>query len=74
MVEQKKITKELMMQKELERKSKHLDDNTGDFDSIMDELIGKPGSPEREAFRREALEYCSQMEENENETLDVTDN
>jgi hypothetical protein len=73
-VGQKKITKELMMQKELERKSKHLNDNIGDFDSIMDKLLGKPGSPEREAFRREALEYCSQMEENENESLDVTDN
>jgi len=48
--------------------------NVGDFDSIMDEFLGKPGSPEREAFRREALEYYSQMEEKENETLDDSRN
>ena len=37
-------------------------EETGCYDSIMDTFFGKPGSPEREAFRREALEYCSQME------------
>jgi hypothetical protein len=58
----------------MEAKTITPNENVGVFDSIMDELLGKPGSPEREAFRREALEYCSQMEENENETLDGTDN
>lgn len=73
-VEREKMKEEKKIAKRRETKKITPNENVGDFDSIMDELLGKPGSPEREAFRREALEYCSQMEENENETLDVTDN
>lgn len=28
------------------------------FDEIMDALYGAPGTPQREAFRREAYAYC----------------
>ena len=34
-----------------------LTEDIGDFDVVMDEHLGKPGSPEREAFRREARDY-----------------
>ena len=33
-----------------------------EFDSVLDALYVKPGSPEREAFRREALEYAETMD------------
>ena len=33
-----------------------------EFDSVLDAIYGKPGSPEREAFRREALEYAENMD------------
>ena len=39
------------------------DKNVGDFDAILDEHCGKPGSPEREAFRREAAEYVAGMDD-----------
>lgn len=32
--------------------------NIGSFDDILDEQFGKPGTPERDAFRREAYSYC----------------
>ena len=28
------------------------------FDEVMDAMLGAPGTPEREAFRREAYAYC----------------
>ena len=34
-------------------------ENVRSLDIIMDELHGKPGSPEREAFRKEAAEYVA---------------
>ena len=34
-----------------------------EFDSVLDALYGKSGSPEREAFRREALEYIASIED-----------
>lgn len=73
-VEREKMKEEKKIAKKMETKTIIPNENVGDFDSIMDELLGKPGPPEREAFRREALEYCSQMEENENETLDDSRN
>lgn len=33
-----------------------------ELESVLDALYGKPGSPEREAFRREALEYAENMD------------
>lgn len=30
----------------------------GSFDAILDEQYGKPGTPERDSFRREAYSYC----------------
>lgn len=30
----------------------------GSFDAILDEKYGKPGTPERDAFHREAYSYC----------------
>ncbi|MBE6341137.1 MAG: helix-turn-helix transcriptional regulator [Bacteroidales bacterium] len=30
----------------------------GDFDKVLDTLYGKPGTPERSEFRREAYSYC----------------
>lgn len=30
----------------------------GSFDAILDKKYGKPGSPEREEFNREAYAYC----------------
>ena len=65
----RKLNNILMNAKRMETKKITPNENVGDFDSIMDELLGKP-----EAFRREALEYCSQMEEKENETLDDSRN
>ncbi len=56
-----------MEEKETKPETIVSNEETGCFDSIMEALFGKPGSPEREAFRREALEYCSQMEEIEDE-------
>ena len=55
----------------LEMKAEHkmilTDPNTSneveEFDSVLDALYGKPGSPEREAFRREALEYIASIED-----------
>ena len=73
-VEREKMKEEKKIAKRMETKKITPNENVGDFDSIMDEFLGKPGSPEREAFRREALEYCSQMEEKENETLDDSRN
>lgn len=32
--------------------------NIGSFDSILDEKYGKVGTPERDAFHREAYAYC----------------
>ncbi|MBP5558110.1 MAG: helix-turn-helix transcriptional regulator [Bacteroidales bacterium] len=32
--------------------------NVGDFDEVLNALYGKPGTPQREAFRREAYAYC----------------
>ena len=32
--------------------------NVGDFDEVLHALYGKPGTPQREAFRREAYAYC----------------
>jgi DNA-binding XRE family transcriptional regulator len=29
-----------------------------DYDTVLDNLYGKVGTPEREAFRREAYAYC----------------
>ena len=37
--------------------------NIGSFDVVLDERYGKPGSPEREAFRREAAEYVASMDD-----------
>lgn len=34
-------------------------ENVRSFDVVMDSKYGKPGSPEREAFRKEALEYIT---------------
>lgn len=33
--------------------------NIGDFDEVLDSLYGKPGTAERDAFRREAYTYCA---------------
>ena len=33
-----------------------------EFDSVLDALYGKPGSSERDSFRREALEYADSMD------------
>lgn len=30
----------------------------GNFDEVMDALYGKPGTAQRETFRREAYSYC----------------
>lgn len=30
----------------------------GSFDAILDEKYGKPGTPERDEFHREAYSYC----------------
>lgn len=32
--------------------------NVGDFDEVLNALYGKPGTPQRESFRREAYAYC----------------
>lgn len=32
--------------------------NVGDFDEVLNALYGNPGTPQREAFRREAYAYC----------------
>lgn len=32
--------------------------DVGSFDEVMDALYGKPGTTQREAFRREAYAYC----------------
>lgn len=32
--------------------------NLHSFDDVMDNMFGKVGTPEREAFRREASAYC----------------
>lgn len=32
--------------------------NIGSFDAILDEKYGKVGTPERDAFHREAYAYC----------------
>ena len=32
--------------------------NVGDFDEVLNALYGKPGTPQREAFRREAYAEC----------------
>jgi len=32
--------------------------NIGSFDTILDEKYGKIGTPERDAFHREAYSYC----------------
>ena len=40
-----------------------IDNEVGEFDSVLDALYGKPGSLEREAFRREALEYIASIED-----------
>ena len=32
--------------------------NVHSFDEIMDSMLGAPGTPQREAFRREAHAYC----------------
>ena len=33
-------------------------ENLTSIDAIMDEEFGKPGTPEREEFRKEAYAYC----------------
>ena len=30
------------------------------FDIVLDELYGKPGTPSRDAFRREARAFCEE--------------
>lgn len=35
--------------------------NIGDFDSVLISLYGKPGTPKRKEFRREAYAYCVDM-------------
>lgn len=32
--------------------------DVGSFDEVLDSLYGKPGSPQREEFRKEAYSYC----------------
>lgn len=32
--------------------------DVGSFDEVLDSLYGKPGTPQREEFRREAYAYC----------------
>ncbi|WP_455625866.1 helix-turn-helix domain-containing protein [Parabacteroides sp.] len=32
--------------------------NIGNMDTVLDELYGKVGSPERDQFRKEAYAYC----------------
>lgn len=32
--------------------------NVGDFDEVLNALYGNPGTPQREAFRRESYAYC----------------
>lgn len=32
--------------------------NVGDFDEVLNALYGNHGTPQREAFRREAYAYC----------------
>lgn len=66
-IERHKMFEIEMEKKETKPETIVSNEETGCFDSIMDAFLGKPGSPEREAFRREALEYCSQMEEKEDE-------
>lgn len=69
-IERRKMSEIEMENEETEPKAIVSNEETASFDSIMDSLFGKPGSPEREAFRREALEYCSQMEEIEDENAE----
>ena len=69
-IERRKMSEIEMENEETEPKAIVSNEETASFDSIMDSLFGKPGSPEREAFRREALEYCSQMQEIEDENAE----
>jgi hypothetical protein len=62
-IERNKMFEIEMEKKETKPETIVSNEETGCFDSIMDALFSKSGPPEREAFRREALEYCSQMEE-----------
>lgn len=32
--------------------------DVGSFDEVLNSLYGEPGTPQREAFRREAYTYC----------------
>ena len=49
-------------EKEAAKQSVVVQEEIESFDSVLDALYGKPGSPEREAFRREALEYIAEKD------------
>ena len=39
-----------------------INSNLNSYDAILNERYGKPGSPERDQFRREAYAYCMGQE------------
>lgn len=55
---QKAPESEINMALKLKRSIMQTKSNIGSFDAILDEKYGKVGTPERDAFHREAYAYC----------------